>query len=126
MFAANRGDAEILDTSDLSQWNHVSGINNPADIGTKADYVDQRKRNDWLTGPACLKHPLNECPEQVNLEFVSDKENEETAFISTTNEKEPIVQWELFSNFNRLAKNNGMACAASIEQNEKGNKDNWR
>ena len=33
VFVANRV-AEILDTTNVSQWNHVNGINNPADIGT--------------------------------------------------------------------------------------------
>ena len=33
VFVENRV-AEILDTTHVSQWNHVSGINNPADIGT--------------------------------------------------------------------------------------------
>ena len=35
VFVANRL-AEILDKTDVSQWKHVSGINNPADIGSRA------------------------------------------------------------------------------------------
>ena len=38
-FVANRV-AEILDTTNDWQWNHVSGINNPADMGTRAVNVD--------------------------------------------------------------------------------------
>ena len=56
VFVANRV-AEILDTTNVSQWNHVSGINNPADIGTRAINVDEYKRSKWLTGPAWLKQP---------------------------------------------------------------------
>ena len=35
VLVANRV-AEILDATNASQWKHVSGINNPVDIGTKA------------------------------------------------------------------------------------------
>ena len=47
VFAANRV-AEILHTIDFSQWNHVSGINNPADIATRAINVEELKRSEWL------------------------------------------------------------------------------
>ena len=75
VFVANRV-AEILDTTNVSQWNHVSGINNPADIGTRAINVDELKRSEWLTGPAWLKQRENEWPEQVNLTFASDEQND--------------------------------------------------
>ena len=71
VFVANRV-AEILDTTNVSQWNHVSGINNPADIGTRAINVDELKRSEWLTGPAWLKQRENEWPEQVKLTIASD------------------------------------------------------
>ena len=51
VFVANRV-AEMLDTTDVSQWKHVSVINNPADIGTRATNIEELKRSDWLTGPA--------------------------------------------------------------------------
>ena len=56
VFVANRV-AEILDTTDVSQWKHISGINNPADIGTRAINIEELKRSEWLTGPAWLKRP---------------------------------------------------------------------
>ena len=58
VFVANRA-AEILDTTDVSQWKHVSGINNPAEIGTRAVNIEELKRSEWLTGPACSKRPEN-------------------------------------------------------------------
>ena len=42
VFVANRV-AEILDTTDVSQWKHVSGINNPADIATRAINIEELK-----------------------------------------------------------------------------------
>ena len=71
LFVAN-GVADVLDKSDASQWNHVNGINNPADLGTRAIEVDQLKKSEWLTGPAWLKQPDNECSEQLELQFASN------------------------------------------------------
>ena len=73
VFVANRV-AEILDTTNVSQWNHVSS-NNPADIGTRAINVDELKRSEWITGPDWLKQPESEWLEQVNLTFASDEQN---------------------------------------------------
>ena len=54
VFVANRV-AEILDTTDVSRWKHVSGINNPADIGTRAITFEELKISGWLTGQAWFK-----------------------------------------------------------------------
>ena len=102
VFVANRV-AEILDTTDVSQWKHVSSINNPADIGTRAINLEELKRSEWLTGPAWLKRPESEWPEQVNLIFASDEENiPSSVFMIQAEEKKTVIQWERFSNFNRL------------------------
>ena len=45
VFVANRV-AEILDTTDVSQWKHVSGINKPAEIGTRAINIGEFKRSE--------------------------------------------------------------------------------
>ena len=86
VFVANRV-AEILDTTDVSQRKRVSGINNPADIGTRAINVDELKRSERLTGPAWLKQPESEWPEQVNLVFAADEENIATSTFITQAEK---------------------------------------
>ena len=99
VFVANKV-AEILDTTKVSQWNHVSGINNPADIGTRAINVDELKRSEWLTESAWLKQRENEWPEQLNLTFVSDDQNDEMVFSAKVEEKKPMIQWERFSSFN--------------------------
>ena len=95
--------AEILDTTDVSQWKQVSGINNPADIGTRAINIEELKRSEWLTGLAWLKLPESEWPEQVNLIFASDEKNiPSSVFMILAEEKKAVIQWERFSNFNRL------------------------
>ena len=135
VFVAHRV-AEILDTTDVSQWKQLSGINNPADIGTRAINIEELKRIEWLTGPAWLKRPETEWPEQVNLVFASDEENIPASVFSTqTEEKKAVIQWERFSNFNRLvnavayvrramSKHKPATLIVSVEEREKSKSKN--
>ena len=68
VFVANRV-AENLDKTNVSLWNHVSGINNPADIGTRAINIDELKRSEWLFGPAWLKQPESKRAKKVKSPF---------------------------------------------------------
>ena len=79
--------SKLLVTTDASQLNHVSGPNNPVDIGTRTNTVDELKRSDWLTGPTWLRPPDYDWPEQVKLTFASDEEKGQTASISKTEKK---------------------------------------
>ena len=84
-------------------------INNPADIATRAINIEELKKSEWRTGPAWLKRPESEWPEQVNLIFASDEENiPSSVFMIQAGEKKAVVQWERFSNFDRLF--NTVAC----------------
>ena len=123
--------AEILDTTDVSQWKHVSGINNTADIGTRAINIEELKRIEWLTAPAWLKRLESEWPEQVNLIFASDEENIlSSVFMIQAEGKKAVSQWERFTNFNRLVntmayvqralnKHKPATLVVSIEEREK-------
>ena len=102
VFVANRV-AEILDTTDVSKWRHVSVINNPTDIGTRAINIEELRRNEWPIGPAWLKRPESEWPVQVNLVFASNEDNKPSSvFMTQVEEKKAVIQWERFSNFSRL------------------------
>ena len=93
MFLANRV-LEIQDTTDVSQWKHMSGINDPADIGTTAISIEEFKRSEWLTGPSCFKRPENEWPEQVNPIFASDEESiPSSVFMIQAEEKKDVIPW---------------------------------
>ena len=130
VFVANRV-AGVLGRTDVSQWKHVSGINNPADIGTRAINIEELKRSEWLIGPAWLKRPESEWPEQVNLIFASDEENiPSSVFIIQAEEKKALIQWERFSKFNipmntvayvqrALHKHKPATLVLSIEEREK-------
>ena len=81
----------------------MSGINNPADIGTRAINIEELKRSELLTEPAWMNRPESEWPEQLNLIFASDEENTPSSvFMIQADEKKAVTQWERFSNFNRL------------------------
>ena len=102
VFVANRV-ADILDKTNVTQWRHVSGTNKPADFGTRAINIKELRRSEWLTGLAWLKRPPSEWPEQVNLFFASDEESiPSSVFTIEADEKKAVIQWERFSNFNRL------------------------
>ena len=70
--------------------------------GTRPINVDELRRSEWLTGPAWLKQRENEWPEQVNLTFASDEQNDQIVFSAKMEEKKPMIQSERFTNFNRL------------------------
>ena len=54
VFVSNRV-AEILDTTEVSQWRHVSGVNSPAAVGARAINIEELRRSEWLTRLAWLK-----------------------------------------------------------------------
>ena len=109
----------------------MSGINNPAYISTRAINTEELKRSEWLIGPAWLKQPEKERPEQLNLIFASDKEKiPSSVFMIQAEEKKAGIQWERFSNFNRLVntvpyvqralnKHKPATLVVSIEEREK-------
>ena len=108
VFVANRV-AEVLNSSYVSQWKHVSGTNHPAIIGTRAINIEELKRSESLTGLAWLKRPESEWPEQVNLIFASDEENiPSSVFMIQAEERKAAIHWERFSKFNKLV--NTVAC----------------
>ena len=81
----------------------MSGINNPSDIGTRAINIEDLKRSACFTGPSWLKAPENEWSEQVKLVFASYEGNIlSSVFMIQAGEKKAFIQWEQFSNFNRL------------------------
>ena len=59
-FVANRV-TEIREVTEPSQWHHIAGDENPADIMTRGvfnvqDLLKGDSKRSWLKGPACLKN----------------------------------------------------------------------
>ena len=85
--------AEVLDKTDVSQRKHVIGVNNPADIGTRAFNFEELKRKEWLTGPAWLKQSESEWLEQVKLVFASDEDKiPSSVFMIQAEEVKAVIQ----------------------------------
>ena len=59
----------------------MSGIDNPANIGTRAIKIAQLKGID------------NKWPEQMNLEFTSEEQKEQKAFNSTKKKRSHSFNW---------------------------------
>ena len=64
-FVAHRVD-EILDHSTPAQWHHVRTDQNPADIVSRGVPVATDLPELWISGPAFLKKPKDQWPEEVS------------------------------------------------------------
>ena len=56
----------------VSQWKHVSGMNNPADIGTRLINIEELRQSEWFTGQAWLCESEENWPKEVPLALASD------------------------------------------------------
>ena len=63
VFVANRV-AEIIDGSNVEQWNFVPGQIIPADIGTRGIEMSEIENTDWLRGLSFLKLDKSKWPEK--------------------------------------------------------------
>ena len=96
-FVANRV-AEILDSSTVDKWHHVAGAKNPADLGTRGLNFDEVASSNWIQDPEWLKEPIvlvedNQHPAERDMNVQVFVSEEETV---------AVVEWERFSQFNRL------------------------
>ena len=108
VFVANRV-AEILDSTTVDQWNHIDGVKNPADLGTRGIGYPELMESDWLQGAHWLKQEdwisfigqgLIDEQQQVDDHFEDGTASEEQMFVGLLTLK--VIDWKRFSQFNRL------------------------
>ena len=70
----------------------------------KVNNIEELKRNEWLIWPADLMQTESEWTEQVSKIFASYEVHiPSLGFIMESEEKNAVIQWERFTNLNRLA-----------------------
>jgi len=75
VFVANRVGV-IRQLSEPSQWNHISGCDNPADIITRGQYVDSVDYQKWYDGPDFLRTYKHDWNVQLVDPVLSDSDPE--------------------------------------------------
>ena len=63
LFFVERRAKTIRETTESSAWKHVKGVENPADIATRAISLSELKSSErWRKGPDWLRQPISEWP----------------------------------------------------------------
>ena len=101
VFVANRV-AELHESSDLSQWFHVSGTDNPADDLTRGLPIHELHSNSrWLLGPDFLWKPEECWPIQSEIDTVGENDPE-VKTINTLTIVNKFDNLKRFSSWSRL------------------------
>ncbi|XP_075163137.1 uncharacterized protein LOC142235765 [Haematobia irritans] len=93
--------SEILETTELGEWNWITGKQNVADEATKwARKPDVSAESRWFKGPNFLLKPKSEWPlEKIELD-PQDIERRETVLLHM--DTAPIIEIDRFSKWKRL------------------------
>ena len=101
--------AEILRLSKKEDWGHVSGLDNPADIGSRGATASELKSSKlWWEGPEWLRKDESEWPKKFVLEdSVEVKTERKKAFVFTVVTDEAakignVIDIERFSSLGKL------------------------
>nr|XP_041630523.1 uncharacterized protein LOC121501956 [Drosophila kikkawai] len=106
-FVGNRV-AEILESSEVSQWRWVPTADNAADDASRSqNKADLSPESRWLSGPAFLRQPASGWPvPEEGTERVPDASDDEEmpsefALVATN---EFVIPFQRFSSFSRLVR----------------------
>ena len=108
VFVSNRV-SEIRCHSKVSQWRHIEGNKNPADLATRGISLEElHETSRWLYGPEFLYKDKTEWPNnQITRIDANDKElkaniGDIKLAVQTTCRVESLIQYERFSKWTRL------------------------
>jgi hypothetical protein len=95
--------SSILNQIPYDRWNHVSGVENPADCASRGVYPLNLLAHDlWWCGPHWLKLDRNHWPhQQIPSEFIEEEEKK-TCFLVQVQPKESVIPLNQYSSFLRL------------------------
>jgi hypothetical protein len=104
-FVGNRVSA-ILDSVPPSRWNHIAGVENPADCASRGISPSELLEHDlWWKGPPWLHFLSDSWPKQCvpPCESLPDEEKE-VCLMVLIQPKEPIIPLNRYSTFTRLCR----------------------
>ncbi|GFW69442.1 integrase catalytic domain-containing protein [Trichonephila clavipes] len=101
--------SKIQTTIPSVEWCHVSGIENPADLGTRGLLPSQLVAHDqWIQGPLWLNQPMNETSSYKIPETFSFPDNalkEKTSFVTCVAKIVPLPEFiDRISSFTKLVR----------------------
>ena len=102
-FVGNRV-SSIIDHIPPDRWNHVSGVENPADCASRGLFPSELLEYElWWRGPPWLQSVPADWPVSLNLppSEPSDEEKD-VCLLTTVQPKSPIIPLNRYSNFTRL------------------------
>ncbi|XP_062538519.1 uncharacterized protein LOC134206806 [Armigeres subalbatus] len=98
--------SEILDITEVNDWNWIKSEQNVADDGTKwTKHIQLRCSDRWFKGPEFLKQPEPKWPIIHSNQETTTEELRSTALVNThIKAEEPVVIATKYSNWKRLLK----------------------
>ena len=103
-FVGNRV-GNIVELLGPERWHHVSGMDNPADCASRGLFPSELIDHTlWWEGPAWLKLPSSQWPEQSQVPetYPIPEEEKEITFVAVAQPVEPLIPFDRFSSFNHL------------------------
>ena len=96
--------SNIIDEIPPDRWNHVSGIENPADSALRGLMPTELMEHElWWNGPPWLRLAPHDWPTQSNVPADGVPEEErEISIVTTVQTKQPIVPLDQYSSLATL------------------------
>jgi hypothetical protein len=97
--------ARTIESIPPDRWNHVSGMDNPADCASRGIFPSELLNHQlWWEGPAWLKLPPSDWPEQASIPHTDSSEEICTVCQLAVIDQgaTPIIPIDRYSNYNHL------------------------
>ena len=115
----------IMELIPPEKWNHVSGLENPADCASRGLFPSELLQYPlWWNGPAWLKKSPSEWPRQLPLSpNVFSDEEKEISLHTLTSCNSPILPLDRYSRFGKLRRVTAWTFRFIRNCRDKGGKD---
>ena len=98
-FSGNRV-AEILDSTEISQWYHIKSKDNIADLGTRgnATVADVDERSAWQIGPSWMYLPVEDWPvtQDVGRNPVPEEFVVKRKIVASASKEDPVIDYNKY------------------------------